>query len=352
MLVPYGMGPHVCLAAGIVNTLALLAVGGLLHRLEFDLEPSDYRLGVSVAPFPAPARDFRLRVRKRREPRAAAGRPPGRTPTAMEDLFSELDPEALARAAGRASRESFGPGTVILREGDAADRFCILTSGEVEVLTGHLDENPKVLARIAAPGFFGEIGLLRGVPRTASVRATGPCEALVLERQAFLDLVADTDMTSAEIAAVVHRRWVGATLARALPRLSPDAIRELAPRFAHERHDPGKIIVRQGDAPDRFYLIARGEVDVLNTHPDGREIPLARLGAGEFFGEIGLLQDRPRTATVRAAGEVEVMTLEREDFLAMVSGSGATGEQIAMKVTERLAARMEGRLSSDGGREA
>lgn len=351
MLVPYGIGPHVCLAAGVVHTLALLAVGALLHRLEFDLEPSDYRLGVSVAPFPAPARDFRLRVRRRREPRAASGRGVEGAPAAIEDLFSELDPHALARAAEKASKEAFGPGTWILREGGAADRFYILTSGEVEVLKGPLDDGPKVLARIGAPGFFGEIGLLHGVPRTASVRATDACEAIVLDRRTFLDLVADTDMTSAEIAALVHRRWVAATLAGALPRLPPDAVRELAPRFTRERHHPGSVIVRQGDAPDRFYLIARGEVEVINTHPDGREIPLGRLRAGDFFGEIGLLQDRPRTATVRAVGEVEVMALEREDFLVMVSDSEATGEQIALKVAERLAERIKDRPGSDGDRE-
>jgi CRP-like cAMP-binding protein len=74
-------------------------------------------------------------------------------------------------------------------------------------------------------------------------------------------------------------------------------------------------VFAQGDAGDRFYVIADGEASV---EVDGAA--RSTLGHGEFFGEIALLRDVPRTATVRSVGELRLYALERDDFLAAVTG--------------------------------
>lgn len=74
----------------------------------------------------------------------------------------------------------------------------------------------------------------------------------------------------------------------------------------------GTVVFAEGDAGDRYYVIAAGEVEIL-----GRT-----FGPGEGFGEIALLRDVPRTATVRARSDVELLALERDDFLAAVTGHG------------------------------
>jgi len=84
-----------------------------------------------------------------------------------------------------------------------------------------------------------------------------------------------------------------------------------------EAFAPGETIVRQGDAVDersKFYLVRRGEVDVLMTAADGSEQVLDRMGPGGSFGEVALLMNQPRNATVRAATPVEVYTVERTTF--------------------------------------
>ena len=89
---------------------------------------------------------------------------------------------------------------------------------------------------------------------------------------------------------------------------------------------PGGTIVREGDVGDRFYVIESGEVEIL-----GR-----RFGPGEAFGEIALLRDVPRTASVTAVGDVTLLTLERDVFVSAVTGHGpahATAEEL---VAERL----------------
>ncbi len=86
-------------------------------------------------------------------------------------------------------------------------------------------------------------------------------------------------------------------------------------KVARQAH--GAVIVRQGDAVDehsKFYLIRRGEVEVLMTGADGTEKVLDRMGPGGSFGEVALLMNQPRNATVRAATPVEVYTVERTTF--------------------------------------
>jgi hypothetical protein len=78
------------------------------------------------------------------------------------------------------------------------------------------------------------------------------------------------------------------------------------------RHAAGTEIVREGDRGDSIYLITNGRVRVSTVGAEGRELELAVLSVGDFFGEISVLTSRPRTATVRAVTDVETLELARE----------------------------------------
>jgi hypothetical protein len=96
---------------------------------------------------------------------------------------------------------------------------------------------------------------------------------------------------------------------------------------------PGDVVIREGDPGDLFYVIESGEVEVTK---DGRHV--ATLGPGDFFGEIALLRDVPRTATVRALDELRLYAIEREEFLAAVTGHAPSLEAAHSVVTARLPA--------------
>jgi CRP-like cAMP-binding protein len=90
--------------------------------------------------------------------------------------------------------------------------------------------------------------------------------------------------------------------------------------------------VRQGDTGDRFYVVAAGELEVI---VDGAAVTTLR--DGDYFGEIALLRDVPRTATVRARCESTLLALERDDFLAAVSGYAPSLSSAEAVVGLRLA---------------
>jgi CRP-like cAMP-binding protein len=133
-------------------------------------------------------------------------------------------------------------------------------------------------------------------------------------------------------------------LLRAIPLFKPlpaASIEQLASSLVPVQATAGTEIIREGEPGDRFYVIASGEVDV-NT--GGR--PVGTLGPGDYFGEIALLRDVPRTATVRATSDVELYALERDEFLSAVTGHPASAEAADAVVATRLAGLRPGMASA------
>ena len=98
-----------------------------------------------------------------------------------------------------------------------------------------------------------------------------------------------------------------------LQNLDAQALDLLLPLLISERHGPGAEIIRQGEPGEHFYIVKSGTVEIVDeSHTPPRRLNV--LGNGEYFGEIALLLDQPRVATVRALVEVTVWRLSRTDF--------------------------------------
>ena len=120
-----------------------------------------------------------------------------------------------------------------------------------------------------------------------------------------------------------------------VPLLAPlpgTALEHIAGRLVPLRIEPGTVIVREGDAGDRFYVVVEGEVDVT---AEGKLVNT--LEPGGYFGEIALLKDVPRTATVTAKTPVVLYALEREDFLSTVTGHAPSSKVAETVISSRLA---------------
>ena len=198
-----------------------------------------------------------------------------------------------------------------------------------------------ILQRIVADAVLGRVlGTLEGVllgaiglgalVAPALVDWLGVDGALVIAGATLpvLTLVAAASLRTADRTAL---RPPHTALLRGVPFLAvlPDPVLEhLAATAADLRAGAGDVIIRAGDPGDHFYAIEEGEVEI-----EGR-----RFGPGESFGEIALLRDVPRTATVTAVTDVVLRALERDEFLAAVTGH----ESAHASADETVAARLGG----------
>lgn len=128
------------------------------------------------------------------------------------------------------------------------------------------------------------------------------------------------------------------TRLRAIPlfaNLDETLLRSIADSFVTERYAAGEAIVVEGELGDIFYIIVRGSAEAVKAEDDGRERQLEILQDGDFFGEIALLEDVTRTATVRTRTPTIVLALEREQFLQLLNSA----PELRTAVMEVVAAR-------------
>jgi CRP-like cAMP-binding protein len=226
------------------------------------------------------------------------------------DVFHGLPLAGLEELAAGAEARVFGEGTEVIRQGEPGETFYTVERGRAQV---SIDGYPvAVLTRGMS---FGERALLRGGPRAATVVALGELAVVTVSRELFLAAVAGGQSLVVQAGSLAER-----SLPDVLPglplfgRLPRDSLRRAAALFEVADFHPADAIVRQGDRGDRFFVVLSGSVEVS---VDGR--PVGALMAGDGFGEIALLHDVPRRATVTARDGVRVATLGRQAFVDLVS---------------------------------
>jgi hypothetical protein len=110
-------------------------------------------------------------------------------------------------------------------------------------------------------------------------------------------------------------------LAKALPTLTKDQLVWVSSKLGVARFPAGATIIAEGDLPNHFYLITKGHVEILLRRPDDVQVIIDCLSPGQYFGEMGLMQDTIHFTTVRALTAVEVLCLSRQDFTELIDHS-------------------------------
>jgi hypothetical protein len=101
------------------------------------------------------------------------------------------------------------------------------------------------------------------------------------------------------------------------------------------RFAEGQVLFREGDPADCVFRLLSGAVDILREL-DGDPILLGTVGAGQFIGEMGVVENRPRNATAQAASEVEVEILTPAEFLDQIAGSPSAARELIQRLSQRL----------------
>jgi CRP-like cAMP-binding protein/Zn-dependent protease len=227
-------------------------------------------------------------------------------------MFQELPVEVLNDLAGRVRLRSFARGQAVVRQGERAEAFYVVRRGTLQAIEEDPDTGDERLLRTMGRGeSFGELGLLEAQPRAATVRASEEAELFEIDKGTFDQLLKDM-ATVPEFAPTLQ----AVSELRSLPcfeHLEPAQLTELLEHGEWVNLPPGRIVIEQGEVGDAFYAIWSGQVEVVQ---DGS--PVKTLGPGSYFGEIALLLDVPRTASIRTITPVRAYRLDREGFDSLV----------------------------------
>src|SRR5438874_10872 len=132
---------------------------------------------------------------------------------------------------------------------------------------------------------------------------------------------------------VMHSVLEGIPLLAGLPNADLTA---LAAALTHQRFARDEIVLMQGDKHGDLYIVERGSVRVVLTSPDGREVVLALLGPGEFFGELSLLDGQPGHADVIAQDDCSLLRLSRDKFRSFIAKHPNVAEKLLAVLGRRL----------------
>ncbi len=258
---------------------------------------------------------------------------------ARSPLFSEFSRAELAEVIRGLTLGTWSAGEVIVSEGEPGDSLFVLASGEARVFVQGIDRHNRQVRQLAAGDFFGEISLLTGSPRTATVIAAADCETLALDRSAVVAIAGRYPAVRATIQRFCLERSESAEERSARagtapgfepfpvepaaadldpelpleapPRLVPDEVAMLVPYCAVRVFAAGETIFRSGEPGDRMYVIEAGEVEL--GFDDAR--PAKRLGPGEMFGELALVTPRRRrTASAGAVSDLRLIVVDRSAY--------------------------------------
>jgi len=219
-------------------------------------------------------------------------------------LFSHLDENERSDIFDAMFPISAMPGEVVIQQGNEGDNFYIIDQGDVEIYV-----NDEKVLTLGEGGSFGELALIYGTPRAATVKAANDVKLWGIDRDSYRRILMGSTIRKRKMyegflskVKILEDldKWERLTVADALEATS---------------FENNAVVVRQGEPGDDFYIITEGTASVTQFRSEGEEsVEVGILGPSDYFGEIALILDRPRAATVTATGPLKCVKLDRARF--------------------------------------
>jgi CRP-like cAMP-binding protein/thioredoxin reductase/ferredoxin-like protein FixX len=222
-------------------------------------------------------------------------------------------------------------GEVIFRQGDYTSTFFTVLDGDVniEAKTAQGKLRKIVLKR---GEFFGEMGLLSGRRRSATVKAGERCALIETPRRTMLKLISSVSSVRRKIDETSLRSVVRTHVA---PWIPESDLNEMIGGATLKSFAAGEVLFSDGDEPDGLHVIRSGSV-MISRKIGGKDVVLSYLAAGNYVGEMALLSNNKRTATVRAAVKTQTILLPAKTFNDVLMRNNTLRGGIEAQVLERL----------------
>lgn len=224
-------------------------------------------------------------------------------------LFSQLDAKEMSVVIDAMQEKVVEAGTTLIQQGDDGDALYVVEEGQMDCFRKQADGEEKLVKECKVGDTFGELALLYNCPRAASVRAPCRCVVVQLDRETFNHIVRSSAM---------NRRTRYEDFLKRVPILGSMEAYELysmCDALQTVTFKKGETIVKQGDVGDQFFIVEEGECQVDKVYaPDTPPQEVMQCKSGDYFGELALLNNEPRAATVVASTDCKLLTLSRKTF--------------------------------------
>jgi Fe-S-cluster-containing hydrogenase component 2/thioredoxin reductase/CRP-like cAMP-binding protein len=246
-------------------------------------------------------------------------------------ILQELSVLQLRELMLESDARAFRKGEVIFTRNDPGSSMFAIAQGSVAVEVNPKD--PSITVPIGEGSIFGEVGLISGRRRGATIRAAEPTIALEFSRNAALKLLA----TTPSAARAVNRISIERQLLQMFGSgLTPGDLAEITEAAVVEDKRAGEVIIEEGADDKDVFVIRRGSVVVEKTIGD-HPVFLSYLPAGSYFGEMAVIDGSKRTASVKAAVKSQVVRFPGEAFMALLERKPALREKAMADMAGRRA---------------
>jgi CRP-like cAMP-binding protein/thioredoxin reductase/Fe-S-cluster-containing hydrogenase component 2 len=222
-------------------------------------------------------------------------------------------------------------GEIVFKKNDYTNSFFSIVEGAVTV-EATTSTGAAIAFKLDKGEFFGEMGLISGRRRTATVRAEKRTLLVETPRRAMLKLLASVDSVRKKLDEVMIRRAVRQYLSATIRESEVDYLVGTATIKKYATND---ILFKEGDVADGLYMIRRGSV-MVSRQVGGKEIVLSYVAAGNYVGEMALLSEAPRSATIKAAVPTEAIMLEAKRFNEVMSSHSTVRATVDNRSMERM----------------
>ena len=221
-------------------------------------------------------------------------------------------------------------GEVVFEKDDYTNSFFSIIHGSVGV---RIDPNDAAkLFTIAQGNFFGEMGLLSGRPRSATIVASGECVLLETPRRTMLKFIRSTESLRRTIDDRFLARAIQTQIA---PNIGSEDLEDLAAAAAIRQFAPGEYLYKEGDEANHIHLLRVGSV-TLSRQLEGEEVVVSYLPAGKYVGEIEVVNDIARVVSVKATVQTETIALPRSPFRRLLATNPELAASLEAQFDDRL----------------
>ncbi|TVQ37768.1 MAG: hypothetical protein EA384_11105 [Spirochaetaceae bacterium] len=233
-------------------------------------------------------------------------------------LFKDIDTATANRLLERARFLRLEPGQLLFHEGDDASFMCVVLEGSLEALSGTSETTVRRLGVVGPGEPVGEIALLLGGARSATIRALDASLLARFDRAQVGSIVEASPALRAGLDTIIRKRLERNRVTKAVRSLfgdlAPDVLRYIVDQLEPLTVARNQYLFRKGDPGDALYLVVSGSLEVLADNADGTERVVARVRRGEPIGEMALLAGDLRGASIRAGRHSELVALSRSAF--------------------------------------